>query len=380
MIPSVDSWVLAQFETGGTILDGADTETHVLLDITTREIGITLEGANGSKILAQTDERKKISCNVQDIIFIVHAFQVSNCPKISLKPAEGQPWNIVFETQKSAIKFLDILRELRGDTLVVRSLAAKHVNAFSGPNYNMQAQGIEDMSATKASASTDASSSPFKRLWFTGDYADFVVVAAGGQTFNVHRAVVCTQSCFFKAACGQGFLEAESHRIRLEEDAVVVEALLRELYGVESRFTGSPFTYFAYEPNVIKERIINDLIKIFIAADKYGMENICVRAAEAIRCRLPFLQDLESVIEAVNSVMEACPERDCGLRVIMMDHLETRFPHIHNNEAAEDAILEHPLVAKAMLRLLLSSRSAPITRQVPPQTTARRSSRIAGRN
>ena len=43
-----------------------------------------------------------------------------------------------------------------------------------------------------------------KDLLLSGEYSDMKIVT-NGFTFNVHRAIVCSQSDFFKAAMGSGF-------------------------------------------------------------------------------------------------------------------------------------------------------------------------------
>ena len=42
------------------------------------------------------------------------------------------------------------------------------------------------------------------RIKDSGDYSDLTIVC-GKSEFKVHRAIVCPQSGFFRAACNEGF-------------------------------------------------------------------------------------------------------------------------------------------------------------------------------
>ncbi|KAK8208933.1 hypothetical protein M8818_003896 [Zalaria obscura] len=44
---------------------------------------------------------------------------------------------------------------------------------------------------------------PWARLLESGDYSD-LIIKCGVDTYNVHKAIVCTRSNFFRIACREG--------------------------------------------------------------------------------------------------------------------------------------------------------------------------------
>ena len=62
--------------------------------------------------------------------------------------------------------------------------------------------------------------------------------------------------------------ESNSRSVKLPESAQTIDLLLDEMYGVYNSTTGSLFTGFALRSEMEKERLLNDLLDLFIAADK----------------------------------------------------------------------------------------------------------------
>ena len=112
-----------------------------------------------------------------------------------------------------------------------------------------------------------ADASEWPRLRKTGEWSDFTVVAGGSQ-FRVHRVKVCKESYYSRAVCSGGFSETAKQSIELPESAQVVSTLLDEMYGVYNPTTGSIFTNFALRMEIEKELMMNQLLDLFIAADK----------------------------------------------------------------------------------------------------------------
>ncbi|KAK3291160.1 uncharacterized protein B0H64DRAFT_43488 [Chaetomium fimeti] len=68
------------------------------------------------------------------------------------------------------------------------------------------------------------------RLHGDDKWADLTVIC-GGETFRLHRAVICPQSPFFEKACSGGFIEATTGQINLsEEDPHIFAKFVRFIY------------------------------------------------------------------------------------------------------------------------------------------------------
>jgi histone acetyltransferase HTATIP len=67
--------------------------------------------------------------------------------------------------------------------------------------------------------------------------------------------------------------ESNNRSVKLPESAQTIDVLLDEMYGVYNSTTGSLFTGFALRSEMEKERLLNDLLDLFIAADKVRFQS-----------------------------------------------------------------------------------------------------------
>ncbi|KAK5094183.1 hypothetical protein LTR70_004245 [Exophiala xenobiotica] len=75
-------------------------------------------------------------------------------------------------------------------------------------------------------------------LMHDDEYAD-LTIRAGVRTWKVHRSILCSRCRFFKAACKDGFQEAESQMINLNDDNPQgVEQMLEYLYTLQVPYLG----------------------------------------------------------------------------------------------------------------------------------------------
>lgn len=99
---------------------------------------------------------------------------------------------------------------------------------------------------------------------------------------------ICEESMYFKAVCTGGFSvsitmdgyndiqnelanalqESGKRTITLPESDQTIAVLLDEIYSTYNSTTGSLFTGFVLRSEIEKERVLNDLLDLFIAADK----------------------------------------------------------------------------------------------------------------
>jgi hypothetical protein len=131
----------------------------------------------------------------------------------------------------------------------------------------MEQQGFTNRTAQPLIAAVPNESSEWPHLRKTGEWSDFTVRAEGSK-FAVHRVKLCKESYYFRAVCSGGFSETAKQSVELPESAQVVSTLLDEMYGVYNPTTGSLFTNFALRMEMEKERLMSQLLDLFLAADK----------------------------------------------------------------------------------------------------------------
>lgn len=194
---------------------------------------------------------------------------------------------------------------------------------------------------------------------------------------------ICTKSKYFENACKPGFAVSrseQSHRthgsdkfqeaargyIELEEDSSTVMIILAELYGIGKAAIGSTFTDFALATNIHKEKTMGVLVRAFVAADKvsrpgislivriilnlqYDLETVKCRVAATFIDRLPLLHDPLVLLDLAGFIFDNCPERDCGLREVMVRTIQARLPEILTNNAAKEELVSDRFVLMAVL-------------------------------
>ncbi|KAL1793826.1 hypothetical protein ACET3X_007247 [Alternaria dauci] len=218
--------------------------------------------------------------------------------------------------------------------------------AFMKADFDMEQHGFTSR-APQPWLAVPTESSEWPRLRKTGEWSDFTIFAGGSQ-FLVHRVKVCKESNYFRALCSGGFSETAQQSVNLPESAQIVSTLLDEMYGVYNPTTGSLFTNFVPRKEIEKEHMMNQLLHLFIAADKYNLEAIKRRAAEAIIDRLPFVADALMIVDLASCIHhEQCPENDRGLRKAIIECIRTRMPAILEDESAWKDFSENKNVLRA---------------------------------
>ncbi|KAI4639122.1 uncharacterized protein J4E78_011010 [Alternaria triticimaculans] len=256
--------------------------------------------------------------------------------------------DIEFASPDRARGFLDVLEDIAtaAGNHFFYSYEVPQKVAFVKTDFDMEQQGFTSR-APRPWMAVPADSSEWPRLRKTGEWSDFTIVAGGSQ-FRVHRVKLCKESHYFKAVCGGGFAETAKQSIELPESAQVVSTLLDEMYGVYNPTTGSIFTNFAPRMEIEKEQMMNQLLDLFIAADKYNLEPIKRRAAEAIIDRLPFITDPLMIVDLATCIYDdQCPEDDRGLRKAIIECVRMRMPAILQDESAWEEFSENKNVLRA---------------------------------
>ncbi|TKA82108.1 hypothetical protein B0A55_01824 [Friedmanniomyces simplex] len=103
-------------------------------------------------------------------------------------------------------------------------------------------------------------------LFRTSKYSDITIVC-GGQNWDLHKSIICTQSDFFAKACNWLSRQAKPARIDLcdDDDSAAVAAMLYFFYHGDYRVSDDHSDDFL--PMVLH-------VKLYVMADKYFNERL----------------------------------------------------------------------------------------------------------
>ncbi|KAF2258106.1 hypothetical protein CC78DRAFT_622088 [Lojkania enalia] len=340
------SWAVSSFSSPGLYVKD-QKDLRLQLDKENAQFGLIYKTEFGHDVLVQYPDDNPVYMCAAQAVSAVHCLQNIGCTKVALVFPQSQ-CEVYFTAHDAASGFLAMLMQLAGKSFTTHEISLKHVSHFRAPNYDVVKAGFGGRGNAAPITASDPLAAIFQRLWNTGEYSDFTVVA-GIKEFWVHRSVLCTRSQFFEAACRPGFMEAEIRRIQLEEDAFTVETMLCEIYGVETEITGSVFTCFALKKEMEKEIIIDALLNLVVAADKYGLEAIKSRAINAIKCRIQFIREHWTITALASDIFAQCPEIDDGLRSFIIHSIESRLPNILADGEARKHLEDDPVVLMTLL-------------------------------
>ncbi|KAL1794361.1 hypothetical protein ACET3X_007782 [Alternaria dauci] len=215
----------------------------------------------------------------------------------------------------------------------------------------------------------DAHMARLKALLSIVDYSD-LIITCGPDTYNVHKAVVCPQSLFFKKAerfpVGK---EAEEGTIDLPRDnPQAVRLLVQFFYECEydpelpklSRFdkagrpiiTGIKDDQYHYSfPHSCDGTQLLIHAMMYEVADKYDITELRQLAQEKFSLSCDAFWETEPFAKAVEHALTTTPESDTGLRKVLA---ETIVSHISllDKPAVATLLDTYPGFAHSVLRRL----------------------------
>jgi len=161
-------------------------------------------------------------------------------------------------------------------------------------------------------------------LLSSGEYSD-LTVHCEGNTWKVHKLVMCTHSKFFVKACGGEFMEAKSGEIKLAGDEpLVVEAMLQALYegdyvGIEEKeeFLENPLVFH---------------VKVYAIGEKYDITPLKDLAQTKTENILTLEWTPTYFFAAVNEAYQSTIPRDRGLRDIYAQVAIAQGPNLFANK------------------------------------------------
>ncbi|RMZ01697.1 hypothetical protein D0860_07509 [Hortaea werneckii] len=208
---------------------------------------------------------------------------------------------------------------------------------------------------------TDALALGVNRLWEDRTHADLTIECYPRQ-WKVHKAILCSSSDFFKAACQPGrFKEGRDNVITLRSQAEV-----RGLPAVASNEYDNPeainvLIYHLYHPNIDYTTLAGGAdVRLFLhawvfaAAEKYNLKGLKLQAEHHIRALLkkaPNGRDVQDQIaEAMAAIFTGTAETVVELRRCMSSALLQNQGELLKVSAIQDAIGNIDGLAYALLR------------------------------
>ncbi|KAH7625221.1 hypothetical protein SMAC4_12941 [Sordaria macrospora] len=190
--------------------------------------------------------------------------------------------------------------------------------------------------------------SSLKGLYSSGEYSD-LVISCGGREYHVHRAIVCTQSEFFSAACRGSFKEAQEGKIDLpEDDPRLVHIMVHYLYHFDydvqlqqerSGFDGLEMDGYGTNVNGPVADTLLTHAKIYALAEKYLVRGLKAVALRKFKAAATVSLDIDDFLGAALVVYESTIEDDRGLRDVVV---ETFYKHSKwlDKEKVRDVVKE----------------------------------------
>ncbi|KAH8654088.1 hypothetical protein BGZ60DRAFT_533176 [Tricladium varicosporioides] len=199
-------------------------------------------------------------------------------------------------------------------------------------------------------------------LLATGNFSD-LTITCGGKIFEVHEAIVCSQSETFKAMLRVPMLEAATRTIKLIDDELDIVALALEyLYTNDYSW---PKSSVQNSEEIMRtcgrvghtEEEQNQFVvhaKLHIFADKYMIDGLKDVTADKFKRALPVFGHKPSFLKALGLIYQELPGTDTNLKDYAVKFAAKSYVRFTNNpqfiEICESngELAAHLMVAIAM--------------------------------
>lgn len=160
-------------------------------------------------------------------------------------------------------------------------------------------------------------------------------ITCQGQTFKVHRFIICKQSSFFETALTGPFKESSEQTVDLlDDDPETIERVVSYLYmndyqedghivpldGISEPEQAEDETATGEPAKIDTTRAIgSNHVQVYIAADKFGIANLKSLARDKFAKWANANWASPTFVEILQEVIISMPPHDLGLRNVIAD-------------------------------------------------------------
>lgn len=199
-------------------------------------------------------------------------------------------------------------------------------------------------------------------LWNSEKYSDLTITTQG-RCFNVHKAIVCTQSKVFTAMSDAGFKESSTAILPLEHDnPAAIECMVKFLYTGD--YDGQAYLTMDtdYGMDSVLDTILMLNVLVYSLADKYDIQTLKLLAEVKFE-EIADGRTGEDFPAVVTAVFEATPSSDQGLRGLVCGICANHLDGILASEAWNEVLARNGAVSLAILKLVYQRSVARVDKQ-----------------
>jgi hypothetical protein len=206
-------------------------------------------------------------------------------------------------------------------------------------------------------------------------------IVCGSETYNVHKAIICPQSEFFRAACRpDAFQEGKTGVVRLPfnpgrdmaalnapikpdefdwdldvEDASAIKLMIHYFYHHD--YPSETLTYSNHNSmvaEILAKGVLTVHSKMYAMGEKYQVSGL--KALAVRKFRLNWSKTCAGFSTAIVIAFMSTPEADQGLREVIVGKL-CSAPGIAKAQMMDDTIKQIPELVYALYRKLLEKKA-----------------------
>ncbi|GAD98475.1 conserved hypothetical protein [Paecilomyces variotii No. 5] len=237
-----------------------------------------------------------------------------------------------------------------------------------------------------------------------GEYSDMKVTCQG-VIFNVHRAIVCTQSHFFASAMNSGFEESDTRTVNLpDDDPDTIGRIFAFMYlqdyddeplvelkdatesvKVESESSPAPMDNSEsessedYSSDIERKRIIaHNNILVYVTADKFGIVPLRYLAGKKFASWANSNWGCDAFYDIVQVVMTSSPPHDNYLRDVVVDVISENIISLVRLGSILPLMDAHGTLGSAVMAKLVGNGRIKASKEEQADTLDRLAAKLSG--